>query len=173
MDAIAKSKQVTLARFIYALGIRHVGEHIARVLARRFKTLSALISANADELIAVDEIGPQVSESVRAFFDSPENKRSIERMLDAGVTFETEGALMDEQPLADKTFVLTGALDSMTRSEAKVRIEALGGKVSASVSRKTTYVVAGKDPGSKLDKARELGVTILDEKEFTEMSMEQ
>jgi DNA ligase (NAD+) len=173
MDAIAKSKQVTLARFIYALGIRHVGEHIARVLARRFKTLSALISANADELIAVDEIGPQVSESVRAFFDDPENKRSIERMLDAGVTFKTEGALMDEQPLADKTFVLTGALDSMTRSEAKVRIEALGGKVSASVSRKTTYVVAGKDPGSKLDKARELGVKILDERVFTEISRGQ
>lgn len=173
MDAIAKSKQVTLARFIYALGIRHVGEHVARVLARRFKTLSALISANADELIAVDEIGPQVSESVRAFFDGPENKRSIERMLDAGVTFKPEGALMDEQPLADKTFVLTGALDSMTRSEAKARIEALGGKVSVSVSRKTTYVVAGKDPGSKLDKARELGVTILDERVFTEMSMGQ
>lgn len=173
MDAIAKSKQVTLARFIYALGIRHAGEHIARVLARRFKTLSALISANADELIAVDEIGPQVSESVRAFFDSPENKRSIERMLDAGVTVETEGALMDEQPLADKTFVLTGALDSMTRSEAKARIEALGGKVSVSVSRKTNYVVAGNDPGSKLDKARELGVKILDERVFTEMSMEQ
>ncbi len=173
MDAIEKSKQVTLARFIYALGIRHVGEHIARVLARRFKTLSALISANADELIAVDEIGPQVSESVRAFFDSPENKRSIERMLDAGVTVETEGALMDEQPLADKTFVLTGALDSMTRSEAKARIEALGGKVSVSVSRKTNYVVAGNDPGSKLDKARDLGVKILDERVFTEMSMGQ
>ena len=167
MEAMARSKQISLARFIYALGIRHVGEHIAHVLARTFKTLEALMSATAEELIAVDEIGPQVSQSVRAFFENPENLRNIERMLKAGVKIETEGAAAQE-PLDGKTFVLTGALESMTRSQARARIEALGGKVSSSVSRKTSYVVAGKDPGSKLDKAKELGVRILDEKGLIE-----
>jgi len=167
MEAMARSKQISLARFVYALGIRHVGEHIAHVLARTFKTLEALMSATAEELMAVDEIGPQVSQSVRAFFDNPENRRNIERMLKAGVKIETEGAAAQE-PLAGETFVLTGALESMTRSQARARIEALGGKVSSSVSGKTSYVVAGKDPGSKLDKAKELGVRILDEKGLIE-----
>ncbi|MES0349272.1 MAG: NAD-dependent DNA ligase LigA [Desulfobacteria bacterium] len=167
MDAIDESKEITLARFIYALGIRHVGEHIAHVLARHFKTLGALMSATGEDLVAIDEIGPQVSHSVRAFFDNPENQRNIERMIEeAGVTFATEKA-MAEEPLAGKTIVLTGALESMTRAEVKARIESLGGKISSSVSRKTTYVVAGKDPGSKLDRAKELGITILDEEEFT------
>lgn len=165
IDAIKRSKHITLARFVHALGVRHVGEHVAHVLARRFKSLRELMSATAEELIAVDEIGPQVSESVRAFFDNPENQRNVERMLEAGVTLETEETPINE-PLSGSTFVLTGALDSMTRSQARACIEALGGKVSSSVSRKTTYVVAGKDPGSKLDKARQLGVRILDEREF-------
>jgi DNA ligase (NAD+) len=169
MDAIDGSKQITLGRFIYALGIRHVGEHIAHVLARRFKSLGALMSATDEDLIAIDEIGPQVSHSVRAFFDNPENQRNIERMIEeAGVTFATEKA-MAEEPLAGKTIVLTGTLESMTRAEVKARIEAMGGNVSSSVSRKTTYVVAGKDPGSKLDKAKELGITVLDEEEFAEL----
>jgi len=168
MDAIEKSKRSTLARFIYALGIRHVGEHIAHLLARRFKTLGPLLSATADELVAVGGIGPQVSHSVRAFLENPENRRNIERMLHAGVTVETpEGAIY--QSLAGKTFVLTGALASMARSEAKARIEVLGGNVASSVSRKATYVVSGKDPGSKLDKAKELGVSILNEEEFIEL----
>jgi DNA ligase (NAD+) len=155
MDAIDGSKEISFGRFIYALGIRHVGEHIAHVLARRFKSLGALMSASDEDLIAIDEIGPQVSHSVRAFFDNPENQRNIERMIEeAGVTFATEKA-MAEEPLAGKTIVLTGALESMTRAEVKARIEAMGGNVSSSVSRKTTYVVAGKDPGSKLDKAKE------------------
>ncbi len=168
MDAIVKSKRIGLARFVFALGIRHVGEHIAHVLARTFKTLDTLMAATTDELETVKEIGPQVSQSVRAFFDNPENQRNIERMLKAGITIETKGALMDE-PLAGMTFVLTGALDSMTRTDAKARIEALGGKVASSVSRKTTYVVAGKEPGSKLDKAKQIGVRVLDEKEFMEV----
>ncbi|NVM57931.1 MAG: NAD-dependent DNA ligase LigA [Desulfobacterales bacterium] len=172
MDALATSKQIRLARFIYALGIRHVGEHIAHVLARRFKTLTALMSATADQLMALDEIGPQVSQSLRAFFDNRENQRNIARMLEAGVMIETEEAVTKE-PLAGKTFVLTGALDSMTRSQATARIEALGGKVSSSVSRKTTHAVAGKDPGSKLDKAKELGFRVLDEKEFIEMIIDK
>ncbi len=169
MDAIAKSKKVSLDRFVYALGIRHVGEHIAHVLARRFKSLSALMSAATDELMAVDEIGPRVSESVRAFFENLENQGNIKRMLKAGVTIETREAATKEA-LSGKTFVLTGALESMTRSQATDRIEAMGGRVSSSVSRKTTYMVAGKDPGSKLDKAKELGVGILNEKEFIEIS---
>jgi DNA ligase (NAD+) len=167
-DAIVKSKRIGLARFVYALGIRHVGEHIAHVLARTFKTLDTLMAATTDELETVKEIGPQVSQSVRAFFDNPENQRNIERMLKAGIRIETKGALIDE-PLAGMTFVLTGALDSMTRTDAKARIEALGGKVASSVSRKTTYVVAGKEPGSKLDKAKQIGVRVLDEKEFMEV----
>jgi len=168
MDVMAGSKQISLARFVYALGIRHVGEHIAHVLARTFKTLRALMFASAEELMDVDEIGPEVSHSVRAFFDNPENQRNIERMLQAGVTFET-GEARAMGPLAGMTFVLTGALDSVTRSQAKARIEALGGRVGSSVSRKTTYLVVGKNPGSKLDKAKELGVKILDEKGLRKM----
>jgi DNA ligase (NAD+) len=168
MDAIARSKQISLRRFFYALGIRHVGEHIAHVLTRRFKTLSALMSATAEALMAVEEIGPQVSQSVRAFLENPENQRNIERMLKAGVLIRDEEQVADEA-LAGMTFVLTGALESMTRGEAKTRIEALGGKVSSSVSPKTTCVVAGRDPGSKLDKARQLGVRTLDETQFLKM----
>jgi DNA ligase (NAD+) len=149
------------------LGIRHVGEHVANVLARTFKTLKALMSASADELMAVEEIGPQVSHSVRAFFGNPENQKNISRMLEANVTIEAEEA-ETRHALGGKTFVLTGALESMTRSQAKARIEALGGQVSSSVSRKVTYIVAGQEPGSKLHKAKELGVTILDERAFTE-----
>jgi DNA ligase (NAD+) len=169
IEAISNSKHTTLARFIYALGIRHVGEHTALVLARRFKALNAVMSATEEDLMAVDEIGPQVSQSVRAFFDNPENQKNIHRMLyDAGVRLSTEDA-EEEEPLADMTIVLTGSLASMTRQQTKDRIEALGGRVSSSVSRKTTLVIAGKDPGSKLDRAKELGVKILDEQAFMEV----
>ena len=168
MEAITESKRITLARFVHALGIRHVGEHIALVLARRFGTLGPLMSASEEELMTIDEIGPQVSQSVRAFFANPENQRNINRILDAGVTFDIQEKVTKEA-LAGKTIVLTGALESMTRSEAKARIEALGGNVSSSVSRKTTYLVAGKDPGSKVDKAKQLGTRILDEQQFVEM----
>jgi DNA ligase (NAD+) len=168
MDAIARSKQISPGRFFYALGIRHVGEHIAHVLAGRFKSLDALMSATAEALMAIDEIGPRVSQSVRAFLENAENQRNIKRMLEAGVMPKAEEAVAN-QALAEMTFVLTGALESMTRPEAKARIEALGGKVSASVSRKTTCVVAGGDPGSKLDKARELGLRILNEAQFIEI----
>ncbi len=168
MDAIAGSKQISLGRFFYALGIRHVGEHIAHVLARRFKTLDALTSATAEALIAIDEIGPRVSQSVRAFLENTENQRNIKRMLEAGVMPRAEEAVAN-RALAGMTFVLTGALESMTRLEARARIEALGGKVSASVSRKTTCVVGGRDPGSKLDKARRLELRILSEAQFIEM----
>ncbi len=169
VDAIARSKTISLGRFIYALGIRHVGEHIAQVLAHQFRTLDVLMSARDTDLVAVDEIGPQVSQSVLAFFDHPDNRRNIERMLkEAGVILLSQEA-SPEAPLAGTTIVLTGALSSMTRAQAKARIEALGGKVSSSVSSKTTFVVVGKDPGSKLEQARKLGIEILDEAEFGEM----
>jgi DNA ligase (NAD+) len=169
IDAIANSKDTTLARFVYALGIRHVGEHIALVLANRFKELTGLMSATTEDLMAVDEIGPQVSQSVRAFFDNPENQENVERILhDAGVRLSAED-VEAEGRLAEMTVVLTGSLESMTRQQARERIEALGGRVSASVSRKTAFVVAGKDPGSKLDRAKELDVKILDERGFMEV----
>ncbi len=168
MGAISSGKQTTLSRFVYALGIRHVGEHIAHVLTKNFKTLSALMSATADELMAADEIGPQVSESVRVFFDNTENRKNIAQMLEAGLAIETEQENRANQVLAGKTFVLTGTLESMTRSQAKARIEALGGKVSSSVSRKVSCVVVGKEPGSKLDRAKELGISIVDEKALIE-----
>lgn len=170
IGAIDRSRNITLARFVYALGIRHVGEHTAQVLVRCFKKLNDLTSATDANLVAIDEIGPRVSESVRAFFDNPENQRNIRRMIEeAGVVLSTDSAAGEEQTLSGKTIVLTGALESMTRAEAKARIESLGGRVSSSVSAKTTYVVAGRDPGSKLDRAKALGITILDEDEFQKL----
>ncbi|MBW2266475.1 MAG: NAD-dependent DNA ligase LigA [Deltaproteobacteria bacterium] len=168
VDAIAASKQIGLARFIYALGIRHAGEHIARVLAQKFGILKALMSATLEELISVDEIGPQVSESVTAFFNTPENQENVRRILEAGVNIETDKGEKGNL-LADKTFVLTGGLDSLTRAEAKSRIEAMGGKVASSVSSKTSYIVAGDNPGSKLDKAKELEIKVLSEEELLQM----
>jgi DNA ligase (NAD+) len=168
MEAIEKSKRVPLARFIYALGIRHVGEHVAQLLARRFKTLNALMSATGEELEDVKGIGEQISQSVKAFLENPENQTNIKRILEAGVTIEIQEQAV-RAALAGKTFVLTGTLESMTRSEAKARIEALGGKTSSSVSPKTSFVVTGEDPGSKLDKAKMLGVTILQERQFIDM----
>jgi DNA ligase (NAD+) len=167
MAAIQGSKKISLSRFVYALGIRHVGEHIANVLARKFGTLDAILSATKTELEAVHEVGPQVSESVRAFFDNAENRNNVERIIALGVEIETQR--QSAAALRGKTFVLTGTLEGMTRDEAKARIEACGGKVSSAVSNKTSYVVAGDNPGSKLDKAKRLGVMILDEKDFVKM----
>jgi DNA ligase (NAD+) len=126
------------------------------------------MSATAEALMATQEIGPQVSQSVRAFLENPENQRNIEQMLKAGIVLKAEKRVED-QGLVGMTFVLTGALESMTRPEARVRIEALGGKVATSVSPKTTCVVVGRDPGSKLDKARQLGLRILSEEQFIEV----
>jgi DNA ligase (NAD+) len=167
MAAIQGSKKISLSRFVYALGIRHVGEHIANVLARKFGTLDAILSATKTELEAVHEVGPQVSESVRVFFDNAENRNNVERIIALGVEIETQR--QSAAALRGKTFVLTGTLEGMTRDEAKARIGACGGKVSSAVSNKTSYVVAGDNPGSKLDKAKRLGVMILDEKDFVKM----
>ena len=166
VDALHKSKRTTLQRFLYGLGIRHVGESTARDLAAHFGALDRIVDASVDELLEVPDVGPIVAESIRVFFDQPHNREVVEQLRAAGVHWdEHDGARADTapKPLAGKTFVLTGTLPTWGRDEAKALIEAAGGKVTGSVSKKTDFVVAGAEPGSKLDKARELGVAVLDE----------
>jgi DNA ligase (NAD+) len=167
-EQIERSKENDLSRLLYALGIRHVGEKAAATLARHFRSMDALLKAPVEALQSVPEIGPVVAESVRTFFDEPRNVELIERLAEAGVNMTSRAPALAEGvgALAGKTFVLTGTLPSMTREDATAAIERLGGKVSGSVSRKTTYLVVGADAGSKLDKARDLGVRILNEDEF-------
>ena len=163
LDALEKSKSTTLARFIYALGIRHVGESTAKALARHFGSLDALIDADEEQVLAVDDIGPVVAHSILGFFDDPLNRELIEQLRASGVHWEEGEPERSNQSLAGKTFVLTGTLPNLKRDEAAAMIEAAGGKVAGSVSKKTSYVVAGEEAGSKLAKAEELGVPILDE----------
>jgi DNA ligase (NAD+) len=165
VEALERSKQAALHRFIYALGIRFVGEHVASVLAGYFGRLEELSQAREEELLFIREIGPQVARSVRAFFDNPRNQEVVARLLGSGVRLKGEKS-GGPQPLAGKTLVLTGRLTGFTREEAKAKIEALGGKVAGSVSSKTNFLVAGEEPGSKLDKARELQVPVLGEEEL-------
>ncbi|GAB1458354.1 NAD-dependent DNA ligase LigA [Thauera sp.] len=162
--AIEKSRSTTLARFIFALGIRNVGEATARDLARHFGNLDALVAADVDALQQVPDVGPIVAECIAEFFAEPHNREVIEQLRAAGVHWaegEPQGTVAGA--LAGKTFVLTGTLPTLSRDEAKARIEAQGGKVAGSVSKKTHYVVVGADAGSKLDKAQALGLAILDE----------
>jgi DNA ligase (NAD+) len=165
LDGIEKSKSTTLARFLYSLGIRQVGETTAKDLARHFGSIDRLMDARLEELLEVPDVGPIVAESIREFFDQPHHREVVEQLRAAGVTWpDVAGTASDApRPLLGKTLVLTGTLPTLSRDEAKELIEAAGGKVSGSVSKKTNYVVAGEDAGSKLDKARELGVTVLDE----------
>jgi len=167
LDAIEKSKDTTLARFLYALGIRHVGEHLAQVLAEHLGSLERFFTVDRDELLQIPEVGPEVAESVVRFFKDEGNRRVIEKMLRAGVRVEepTEAAEV-ARPLEGKVFVFTGALEGITREDAKRLVEQLGGRTASSVSRRVDYVVVGKDAGSKYDRARELGLTIIDEEEF-------
>lgn len=162
LDALVKSKSTTLARFIYALGIRHVGESTAKSLARHFGTLDALLAASEEQILAVDDIGPVVAQSIMQFLSDPLNRELIEQLRASGIHWE-ESAPARATHLAGKTFVLTGTLPTLKRDEAQALIEAAGGKVAGSVSKKTSYLVAGEEAGSKLAKAEELGVPILDE----------
>jgi DNA ligase (NAD+) len=165
IKAIDRSRDTTLSRFIYALGIRNVGEATAADLARHFGSLDRLIRASEQELVQVRDVGPVVAMSVRRFFAEPHNLEVIAQLRAGGVRWEeSEPAPSPVRgPLAGKTFVLTGTLPSMTREQAKEQIEALDGKVAGSVSKKTDYVVAGAQAGSKAEKARELGVAVIDE----------
>ena len=164
LAALQASKSTTLPRFIYALGIRHVGEATAKELARHFGTLDALMDASLEQLQAVADIGPIVAQSLRTFFDQPHNREVVEQLRACGVHWaDLPPDAATPKPLAGKTLVLTGTLPTLSRDEAKARIEAAGGKVAGSVSKKTDYVIAGAEAGSKLAKAQELGVAILDE----------
>jgi len=165
---IEGSTKLPLERVIYGLGIRMVGERTAQFLAEHFGSMDALMAASEEELQGVNEIGPRVSQSIREFFDEPKNVALVERLRKAGLTFKGEKKQRGTA-LAGKTFVLTGTLERHTRDEAKKLIEDAGGKVAGSVSKKTDFVVAGADAGSKLDKAKELGVAVIDEKEMEEL----
>ncbi len=164
LQAIEQSKQTTLPRFLFGLGIRHVGEATAKDLARHFGTLDAVMAATQEELLRVRDVGPVVAQSLHTFFEQPHNRDVVQALRDCGVNWP-EGAGQSDapQPLAGKTLVLTGTLPHLSRDDARARIEAAGGKVSGSVSKKTDYVVAGTEAGSKLDKALALGVPVLDE----------
>jgi len=164
LAAIDHSKATTLARFIFALGIRNVGEATAKDLARHFGSIEALLAADEAALMRVPDVGPVVAQSIVQFFAEPHNLEVVRKLREAGVGWtDSVGVQQSEGRLAGRTLVLTGTLPTLTRDEAREMIEAAGGKVSGSVSKKTDYVVAGAEAGSKLDKAQELGVTILDE----------
>jgi DNA ligase (NAD+) len=169
LDAIDKSRKPALANLIYALGIRNVGEHLATVLARNFKSIDNLAGQSVEDLTQVHEIGPIVAESLYNFFHNPKNLTVLDKLKEGGVVFPEEKAELQETPLTGRTFVITGGLDSMTRDEARKIIETSGGRVSSSVSKKTDFVVVGKDPGSKYTEARRLGVRTLSEGEFKKM----
>ena len=169
LAAIADSKTPTLARFIFALGIRNVGESTARDLARHFGNLDAVMAADAARLQQVPDVGPVVAASIVHFFAEAHNRQVIEALAEVGVRGTPSEPVAIDSAIAGKTFVLTGTLPSMTRDEAKALIEARGGKVAASVSKKTDFVVAGAEAGSKLDKARALGVAILDQAQLMEL----
>ena len=169
MESIERSKAVSLERLLMGLGIRQVGQHIARVLAKQFGTLSRLMAATQEEFVLVHEIGPEISASLTSFFSEARNRDVIDRLVDRGLTVAPPAAEANPggQSLAGKTFVFTGGLAGYSRDQAKQLVERQGGQVSSSVSKNTSYVVAGTDPGSKLDQAQKLGVQILTEGEFT------
>ncbi len=166
LDSIHRSKNPPLDKFIFALGIRHVGERTARILASTFGTFDHLSKATSDELIRIREIGPEIAASIVEFFREPKNVIVLEKFQKAGVIPKSLKQAPASAPLAGESFVFTGTLSSMGRSDAKAAVEKAGGSVLSSVSSKTTFVVAGDDPGSKLDKARALGISILSEEEF-------
>ena len=170
LAGIEKSKSTTLPKFLFGLGIRHVGEATAKELSRHFGTLDAIMDATTDQLLQVSDVGPTVAQSIRTFFDQAHNREVVEQLKACGVNWKegiaTAGASL---PLTGQTFVLTGTLQTMGRDEAQAKLEMLGAKVSGSVSKKTHAVVAGAEAGSKLEKAQSLGVTVLDESAFQEL----
>jgi DNA ligase (NAD+) len=173
-DQIAQSRANDLSRLVYALGIRHVGEKAAVTIARHLRTMTAILDASVETLQAVPEIGPVVAESIRLFAEEPHNREVIAKLADAGVSMSTslpEPATAADGPLAGRTFVITGTLTSMSREQAVEALERLGARIAGSVSRKTSALIAGEDAGSKLEKARQLGVEVLVEAEFLKLIM--
>jgi len=174
LDEIKKSKNQSLIRVIFALGIRYVGERTARILASHYKNMKKLTEAKPDELLAIKDIGPKVSEGIVYFFKQPENIKLIQKLEAAGLNFSSlESSTRKDPYLGDKLFVLTGTLSSMTREQAKEKIKNLGGIVTSSLSRKTIYLVAGSAPGSKLQKAQKLGIMTLSERDFLDLIKEK
>ena len=170
LNEIVKSKNQSLFRVIFALGIRYVGEHTARILASHYKNMKKLIESKPEELLAIKDIGPKVSESIVFFFKQPENIKLIQKLEAAGLNFSSlESSIREDAYLEGKLFVLTGSLSSMTREQAKEKINNLGGIVNSSLSHKTNYLVAGKAPGSKLQKAQKFGTVTLVESEFLDL----
>ncbi|MEW6247083.1 MAG: NAD-dependent DNA ligase LigA [Nitrospirota bacterium] len=171
LEAIERSKKVSLERFLFGLGIRQVGQHIARILARHFGALDAIMEADREQFLQVREIGPEISASLESFFKEGRNRQVIERLMRLGLQLEAPAdfARRDQmaRTLAGKTFVFTGGLERYSREDARRLVEELGGQVTSSVSKKTDYVVVGKEAGSKLDQARKLGITLLTEDEFS------
>ncbi|RXS98234.1 NAD-dependent DNA ligase LigA [Silvibacterium dinghuense] len=168
LEEIAKSKQAGLSRVLFGLGIRFVGERTAQLLAEEFGSMDALMEASSEELERVNEVGPRVSQAILEFFAEEKNRALVERLREAGLVFTAEKRKKTSE-LEGLTFVLTGTLPTLSREDAKTKIEAAGGKVSGSVSKKTHYVVAGEDAGSKLEKAQQLGVKVIDEAALLEM----
>ncbi|MCS6863200.1 MAG: helix-hairpin-helix domain-containing protein, partial [Abditibacteriales bacterium] len=167
LDEIERSKNPPLARLIFGLGIRHVGEHVAEVLAEHFGSLERLSQARLEELSSVHEVGPKIAQSVYEFFRHEQTQRFLQKLKDAGVQpQEVTKVAVKDSPIAGKTFVFTGELSTLSRNEAETLVKRLGGKATSSVSKKTDYVVVGASPGSKYQKAVALGVTILNEQEF-------
>jgi DNA ligase (NAD+) len=168
--SLEKSRHTTLPRFLFGLGIRHVGESTAKEMARHFGQLDAIMYASEEQLLEVNDVGPVVAHSLRTFFDQPHNREVVEQLRACGLTWdEGEPAERAPKPLAGKTFVITGTLPTLSRDDAKDRLEAAGAKVAGSVSKKTTYLLAGAEAGSKLDKARELGVEVIDEQQMLDL----
>jgi DNA ligase (NAD+) len=167
--AIENSKKRPLERIIYALGIRHIGEENAGLLASSFPTIDKLAQASREDLMEISAVGLKIADSVTAFFKNEENQKIIKKLKQAGVFPEETAAVAEGLPLSGKEFVLTGRLESFSRPEAEAIVKALGGTAKDNVTRKTDYVVYGADPGSKLTRARDLGIKTIDEKEFLEL----
>ena len=169
LGEIEASKSRGLACLLFALGIRHIGERLAQTLAARFRTLAALEAAGREELVQAEDVGPKVAESILFFFAQPENRELLRRLKEAGVKVRITEETAGPKPLVGQVFVITGALSGVSRDEARQLLEAQGAEVGSSVTRKTTGLIVGESPGSKLDKARELGVRVIAEREFLEL----
>ncbi len=173
LNSLENSKKRTLAQIVYALGIRLVGQNVAKVLTRSFPTMEALKNAAYDDLVVIDEVGPKIAESIVSYFAQERHEAFLQKLAEAGISMgaadEAEAPKQEKAAFAGKTFVLTGTLPTLDRREASALIEQAGGKTSGSVSKKTDYVLAGESAGSKLTKAQDLGITIIDEETFLNM----